>query len=208
MFICLNWRDYLEESKGKRIVIVVGIPGVGKSTVISRANELLKEKEIDISTVIFGTLMFEKAKSKGITSRDEMRSLSINEQKELQRQAAMEISEFKDNYVVIDTHLFIKTPEGYYPGLPYDLLKIINPNHFVLILASSNNILSRRTNDLTRKRDIISEDDIQDELDIAMSMVSSSALLSGAPFTIINNEDNKVDKAAMMLSNIILGANK
>jgi len=58
---------YLAESKR---VIIVGIPGVGKTTVVSKVVDLLKEKKISVSVFIFGTVMFDEAKkSKGIQSR-------------------------------------------------------------------------------------------------------------------------------------------
>ena len=54
---------YLAESKR---VIIVGIPGVGKTTVVSRVVELLKEKNVKVSVSIFGTVMFDEAKKKGV----------------------------------------------------------------------------------------------------------------------------------------------
>jgi len=75
----------LAESKK---VIIVGIAGVGKTTIVSKVVEILKAKKISVSVSIFGSIMFEEAKKKGITSRDELRKLSVPEQKELQSMAA------------------------------------------------------------------------------------------------------------------------
>ena len=47
--------------------------------------------------------------------------------------AAKRIAEMKDNIVIIDTHIFINTIEGYYPGLPMRLLDIIKPTHIVMV---------------------------------------------------------------------------
>jgi len=41
--------------------IIVGIPGVGKTTLITRAAEMLNQKR-KTTVVIFGTIMFEEAK--------------------------------------------------------------------------------------------------------------------------------------------------
>ena len=43
----------------------------------------------------------------------------------------------KDDMVLIDTHLFINTEEGYYPGLPMRLLSIIDPTNMVMVARSN-----------------------------------------------------------------------
>ncbi|MDQ5875371.1 MAG: AAA family ATPase, partial [Thermoproteota archaeon] len=101
--------------------IIVGIPGVGKTTLITRAAEMLNQKR-KTTVVIFGTIMFEEAKKMGLKNRDEMRKMSVEDQRRLQDLAAQRITEMKDDIVMIDTHLFINTDEGYYPGLPMRLL--------------------------------------------------------------------------------------
>ena len=100
--------------------IIVGIPGVGKTTVIARAAEMLSQKH-KTTLVTYGTLMFEEAQKMGVKSRDEMRKLPVGEQRKLQETAARRIADMKDDVVIVDTHLFISTGEGYYPGLPMRL---------------------------------------------------------------------------------------
>lgn len=53
------------ESRKRVVAIVVGIAGVGKSTVISRAAELLSQKNTKATIIVFGTLMFEESKKNG-----------------------------------------------------------------------------------------------------------------------------------------------
>ena len=70
---------------GKRVVIT-GVPGVGKTTVIDGTKEKLKEENIDYTSINFGTCMFEVACEQGkVKNRDEMRKLDQAEQKELQK---------------------------------------------------------------------------------------------------------------------------
>src|SRR5918911_1366986 len=111
MYICLNWRLFLAENSNSRLIVIVGISGVGKTTVISRATELLKQKGYDPSVLVFGTLMFEEAKKIGVKNRDEMRKISVTNQRHLQDMAANRIAEIKNsnNILIIDTHLFINT---------------------------------------------------------------------------------------------------
>jgi adenylate kinase len=184
--------------------IIVGIPGVGKTTLIRRAAEMLNQKR-KTTVVIFGTIMFEEAKKMGLKHRDEMRRMSLEDQRRLQDLAAQRITEMKDDIVMIDTHLFINTDEGYYPGLPMRLLSIMKPTNMVMVAADPGEIAERRKSDQTRQRDIASAENIQKELDISRVMVASCSILTGAPFAIIMNNDGRMGEAAANIAKILLG---
>jgi adenylate kinase len=160
------------------------------------------------TVVVFGTVMFEEAKKMGLKSRDEMRMMPIEDQRRLQEMAAQRITEMKDDVVLIDTHLFINTEEGYYPGLPMRLLSIIKPTNMVMVAADATQIAERRRTDQTRQRDIASAENIQKELDISRIMMASCSILTGAPFAIIMNNDGQVGEAAANIANILLGDKK
>ena len=184
--------------------IIVGIPGVGKTTLITRAAEMLNQAR-KTTVVIFGTVMFEEAKKMGLKNRDEMRRMSIEDQRRLQDLAAQRITEMKDDIVMIDTHLFINTDEGYYPGLPMRLLSIMKPTNIVMVAADPSEIAGRRKSDQTRQRDIASAENIQKELDISRVMVASCSILTGAPFAIIMNNDGQMGAAAANIAKILIG---
>ena len=184
--------------------IIVGIPGVGKTTLITRAAEMLNQAR-KTTVVIFGTVMFEEAKKMGLKNRDEMRRMSIEDQRRLQDLAAQRITEMKDDIVMIDTHLFINTDEGYYPGLPMRLLSIMKPTNIVMVAADPSEIAERRKSDQTRQRDIASAENIQKELDISRVMVASCSILTGAPFAIIMNNDGQMREAAANIATILIG---
>lgn len=184
--------------------IIVGIPGVGKTTLITRAAEMLNQKR-KTTVVIFGTIMFEEAKKMGLKNRDEMRRMTVEDQRRLQDLAAQRITEMKDDIVLIDTHLFINTEEGYYPGLPMRLLNIMKPTNMVMVAADPREIAERRKSDQTRQRDIASAENIQKELDISRVMVASCSILTGAPFAIIMNNDGQISEAAANIAKILLG---
>jgi adenylate kinase len=191
-------------AENKRAVIV-GIPGVGKTTLITRAAEILNQKR-KTTVVIFGTVMFEEAKKKmGLKNRDELRRMAVEDQRRLQDLAAQRITEMNDDIVIIDTHLFINTDEGYYPGLPMRLLSIMKPTNMVMVAADPSEIAARRKSDQTRQRDIASAENIQKELDISRVMVASCSILTGAPFAIIMNNDGQMVEAAANIAKILLG---
>jgi len=183
--------------------VIVGIPGVGKTTVINRAAEMLNEK-LKTTVIVFGTIMFEEAKKMGLKSRDEMRRMPVEDQRRLQEMAAKRIAEMRDDIVLVDTHLFINTGEGYYPGLPMRLLNIMKPTNMIMVAADAGEISERRKTDRTRQRDIASTENIQKELDISRVMVASCSILTGAPFAIIMNNNDQVEEAAANIAKILL----
>ena len=137
---------------------MVGIPGVGKSTLVSKIVEILKARQKSVSVNSFGTIMFEEAQKIGIKDRDELRKLTMDEQQNLQKKAAEKIANLQDDLVIIDTHAFIITNAGFYPGLPHHVLEIIKPSNFISVYARPEEIYNRRMKDTTRNRDIASID--------------------------------------------------
>jgi adenylate kinase len=189
----------LAESKR---VIIVGIPGVGKTTIVSKVVELLREKKISVSVFIFGTVMFDEAKkTKGIQNRDDLRKLTVREQKDLQSMAATKIASITDEAVIVDTHAFISTKEGFYPGLPHNVLEILMPDSFIMISARPEEIYNRRMKDTTRNRDIVSIDAIKKELDVTSAMLSTCSILCGSPIKMVLNIEGKIDEAAKGIVN-------
>ena len=118
---CQNWVLCLAENK---IVVVVGIPGVGKTTLVKKLAEIIKEHNKTVNVTNFGTIMFEVAKENGLQNRDELRKLPISEQKNLQKNTAEKLSKINDDVIIIDTHAFIRTSDGFNPGLPYQFYKL------------------------------------------------------------------------------------
>jgi adenylate kinase len=193
----------LVENNNNKRVIIVGIPGVGKSSVISLAIEQLKQKGKKATIAVFGTVMLEEAHKMGVKNRDELRKMTLRKQRDVQEKAAKRISGIEDSIVIIDTHLFIKTIEGYYPGLPMHLLDIIKPTHFIMVVAEAGEIVNRRKSDKSRDRDIVAVEDIQDELDTLRVMIASSSILTGSPFIAIVNNDNEIEQAVSNMVKVL-----
>jgi adenylate kinase len=199
--------DISYPSTSKR-VIIGGIPGVGKTSVISSAVESLRKKGQNARVVVFGTEMFEEAKrTAGVKDRDQLRRLAVKDQRRLQDMTARRIAEMQDSIVIVDTHIFVRTGEGYYyPGLPLHLLEIIKPSSFVMIVADASEILNRRKKDKTRIRDDISTEQVQYEIDTSKLMVATCSILTGAPFIIVANNDNKMHEAVSGVAKVLLSA--
>lgn len=179
------------------VIVVTGIPGVGKTTVMKKAAE-----GIDIKFVTMGTVMFEIAEEQGLVKdRDDMRKLTLNQQKELQIKSAEKVSSMGN--VILDTHCSIKTPKGYMPGLPEWVVKKVNPTAIVLVEADPKEIYNRRANDTTRNRDPDSEEEIAEHQMMNRAAAMAYAALTGSTVKIVFNHDDKLDDAVKQASPVL-----
>ena len=171
------------------VIVVTGIPGVGKTTVMKRAAE-----GIDIQFVTFGTVMIDIAKEMNLVKdRDEMRKLTLDQQKELQIKTAEKISAMGN--VIVDTHCTVKTPKGYMPGLPEWIVKKLNPTAIVVVEADPEEIYNRRASDNSRNRDPDSQEKIAEHQQINRAAAMAYAILTGATVKIVFNHDDAIDEA-------------
>jgi len=178
----------------------VGIPGVGKTTVVEKLSSRLEGARL----VTFGTVMYEEAmRRKWVKGRDEMRKLPVERQKLLQAIAAGKISRMSDRIVLVDTHLFIRTKEGFWPGLPFEVVRILNPTHLILVEASPEEIAARRAADGARSRDTVARADLQRETELGRAFLSVSSTLTGAPMLIVRNAEGKADETAASLAAVL-----
>jgi adenylate kinase len=142
-------------------VIVTAVPGSGKTTVLN----MVKEKAPEVVVTNLGTVMFEIARERyNIASRDEMRKvIPVEEYRTIQVEAAERIGRMEGK-VLVDTHALIKTPVGYYPGLPPPLLNAIKPHAIVFLDFRPEDILERRRKDedVLRSRGLESLEEIEE----------------------------------------------
>ncbi len=174
------------------VVVVTGVPGVGKSTVMGAA------EEYGYKIVNFGTTMFEEAQNEGVSDRDDMRKLAVEDQQRLQKQAGEKISQMGN--VVVDTHASILTPSGYMPGLPEWTVRALNPDIIVLVEATPDEIEGRRNKDATRVRD---KDDIGLHQSVNREYAATAAVITGSTVAIVENHDNQVDDAVEQFRKIL-----
>lgn len=169
---------------------MTGIPGSGSTTVLENAL-----KEIDYLHLNYGDMMIKIAKDKKIVEdRDDLRKLSPDIQKKIQKDAAKAIKEQSETEnVIVDTHCTIKTPSGFLPGLPKWVLEELTPDIFILIEADPDEIMIRRISDETRTRDTerFSEIAMHQEMNRAAAM--SYATITGATVQILENHNEQLD---------------
>lgn len=178
-------------------IVVTGVPGVGKTTVMEAA-----AKAKDLKVVVYGTEMFNVASKRGLVkTRDEMRKLKPEVQREIQEKAAHAIAKMGD--VIVDTHCTIKTPKGYLPGLPNWVLVALKPSAIVLVEADAREVFGRRTRDASRERDHESIEDIERHQAMNRAAAMAYATLTGAPVKIVYNHNDRVHDAIQQILPVV-----
>jgi len=188
------------------IIIVTGLPGVGKTTVLDKAIEKLKRDGVNIGLVNYGTVMLNIARDIGLVKhRDEMRKLNIAQQLEIQKEAAKKLNELAKLYdmLIIDTHLFINTPRGRWPGISLNNLSVLNISQIIIVEASPEEIIRRREKDEDRVRDKANIEIINDDLKYNRIMAAALSIYTSCPVSIIKNHDGWLEKASNEIYNIL-----
>jgi len=179
------------------LIVVTGIPGVGKTTVMKKAAE-----GMNVEFVTFGTVMVDIATETGLVKdRDEMRKLTLEQQKDLQIKSAEKIASMEN--VILDTHCTVKTPKGYMPGLPEWVIKRINPMAIVVVEADPEEIFNRRAGDPTRNRDPDTKEQINEHQMINRAAAMAYAALTGATVKIVFNHDDAIEDAVKQAAPVL-----
>lgn len=175
------------------MIIVMGLPGAGKTSV-------LKGLKTDYKILNYGDVMLEIEKEHfGVKDRDDMRKLPIEKQKKAQKMAYERLAKEHGN-VILDTHCSISTPNGFFPGLPFDYLKMLRVDAVVLVTADPKDVAARRASDQTRKRDA---DDILLHDSLNRSYLAAYSAFTGAPAIVILNNQGKLEDAVAKLQSLL-----
>jgi adenylate kinase len=186
-----------------RKVIITGVPGVGKTTVVNEALKKLKSEGVEYQSINFGSFMFEVAKKDNVVQdRDQMRTLDRAVQKRLQQRAAQEIAKVTGN-VLIDTHASVKTPKGYLAGLPEWVLREIMPDILVLVETDDDQILMRRLTDETRARDKEGSRAIGEHQQFNRSIAAAYAMMTGCTVKMVTNADFLLERSSSELADVL-----
>lgn len=182
-----------------KIVVIVGIPGVGKSAILK---EVLKHAP-HAAVVNYGDKMLEEASLQGI-SRDAMRKMAIADQQQIGLRTAQKIVQHPEKKVVIvDTHALVKTPFGYCPGLPRAVLEILFPYAFAWVTCAPEKILARRAADPSRHRDADTLEALTQHQELTGSFLAASCMYTNALLCCLSNDGPDLAQNALPLVQLI-----
>ena len=175
-----------------RVIIIAGVPGAGKSTVL---DEVYKKRAEKFSVVSFGTEMLNLSLSKKLVeNRDQMRNLSHQAQHSLQIETSNIIAS-KEGNILLDTHCAVKTPGGYMTGMTDEMLDILKPKAIILVDAHEVEIAGRRKTDKNRKtRTMEAFDEIKLHKKMNRSFAVSFAQKSNALLKVVQNHTGEFDR--------------
>ncbi|WP_241759709.1 adenylate kinase [Aeropyrum pernix] len=194
-----------------KVVVVTGVPGVGKTTVIKELQGLAEKEGVKLHIVNFGSFMLDTAVKLGLVEdRDKIRTLPLRRQLELQREAAKRIvAEASkalggDGVLIIDTHALVKTVAGYWPGLPKHVLDELKPDMIAVVEASPEEVAARQARDTTRYRvDIGGVEGVKRLMENARAASIASAIQYASTVAIVENREGEAAKAAEELLRLI-----
>ncbi|MGC8572196.1 MAG: AAA family ATPase [Candidatus Micrarchaeia archaeon] len=180
-----------KKSAYKNLIIVVGTPSAGKTSIIK-----VLENDPNYKTVNLGDLMYEVGVKKGyIKDRDEIRYLDPDKAEELRTAAVEEVSKMEGN-IILDTHATVEQHGRFLPGLAYYMFKYLgHTKGFFYIDADTDEILRRRKEDKTRTREIEPEWLINTQRNINLAIISYYASHFNVPMYVINNKKDNLEES-------------
>jgi adenylate kinase len=192
-------------------VIVTGVPGVGKTTVLKHVKDMAAAEGLELLVLNFGDFMLSEAKRRGFAEhRDQIRYLPLRKQLELQGYAAKAIIDTAmsklgpDGYLLVDTHAIVRTATGYWPGLPRHVIETLRPDSIVVVEAPPEQIVARQLRDRTRSRTDLADVNLVKELiEVARSAAIASAVLVSASVYIVENLEGRAEEAAKSIITLL-----
>ena len=192
-------------------VVVTGVPGVGKTTVLSIARDLAAREGLRLHVVNFGDYMLSEAKRLGLVEhRDQMRYLPLRTQLELQEKAAEAIVRdarsklSESDYLLVDTHAVIRTATGYWPGLPRPVVERLLPDAIVLVEAPAEQVVARQLRDKSRVRtDMAQVETVRELMSMARAAAMASAVMVSASVYVVENLEGRAEEAAARLIELL-----
>ncbi len=176
----------------KKLVLVLGPQGVGKTVVCQEA-----AKRSGFKLLNFGEVLQKIVGQDRDKFRRESKSTDFAK---IQKKASKKIAEMvKTSNVILTSHAVLLNRAGLYPGFPKWVLDELKPNGIVLITAEPGEIVKRKEQDkgkdAQRTRDEVPVEHILEEQDATKLISYAYSMYTGAPVKEIRNRQGKMEKA-------------
>ena len=172
-------------------VIVVGMRGVGKSTVLHKAVEKLDGVKIVNYGDVLLQLVVENNYAK---NRDEMRMMPNPIQLKVNAETWSKLAQEEGSFM-LDTHAFVEHTGRFIPGLPIeDVEKLKGLCGLFYLDADNDTIRSRAAKDHTRIREGQGDVEMNNYRYASISALSYLSTRLNIPLYIIQNKEGMLDQ--------------
>ena len=167
------------------VVALVGISGVGKSTVLRAIAETLVFQHLQASALIKDA---RNALEAGAVGHDDLRQVDIGDNQALLVEGFRAARDLAMGTVILDGHTVIDTPNGLVRIEP-SVFGALGIQKFVLVVDGPDAIHRRRAGDTTRKRPVRSAAELDKHQNEALLAAYAAACLLGIPLHVFPISD-------------------
>jgi adenylate kinase len=165
-----------------KIIAIVGLSGVGKSTIISKIPSYIRFQSLSASELI-------KAQKETYTNHDELRFHDINDNQRLLIDGFKRKKDSSLGAIILDGHTVIETPNGLV-GLPASVFGAMGVNHIIFLIEKEELIFERRARDKSRNRSTVTQAELLEIQKHAVEITTKIALELRIPLTILTADNS------------------
>ena len=188
------------------LILVLGLSGVGKTFVCSKAVDILKRSKKSFEIVNYGDVIGKVMNKdpdlfRAITNKKEYSKIQLKAAKRIVR-------DYKNKNILLTTHGIMDTRYGLVFGVPPRVLKILNPDLILVLWMSPNKIFAHvkkykgRGNRKFREEFNLEHIKLMQELEKSVSITYGFA--NDCPVKFVENIEGRVDEVSKEISNSIL----
>jgi adenylate kinase len=166
------------------VIALVGLSGVGKSTLLAKLEKRIPLKHFAASDVIKAELARSESRS---ASSEELRLGSVLDNQSLLVSGFARCTQGLEGLVVLDGHTVIDGSCGLIE-IPAEVFAAAHVRHIIFLKAHPDQIAERRTND-ARSRPHRSPEQIREHQQVAITVTRKIAAQLYVPLTIIQSDN-------------------
>jgi adenylate kinase len=171
-------------------IALVGLSGVGKSTLIKKVCNDIPFQTLSASQLI-------KNQKETYTQHDELRFQDINDNQRLLVDGFKKNIDPKQKLILLDGHTVIETANGLI-DISANVFREIGINQFIFLAEEADSILQRRSKDKSRKRSIVTTEQINTYQTHTQIVTARISLELRVPLTIITSDDISTFKSILL----------